>query len=185
MEVQPLPPSYAARLQTMPGFDATVVFTLKAELVKTAPSQAKGLPGAGIFGKAFGLGNPAVATELIHAPRSRPAMPPPCPLSCDLASHGFGDAPGWAHFDSSIKCRLGGGQDVNVRLHLPRGRVFCMRRPIPFHLTFSASAFALAAFMPFAPTPARLGRSQTKITLVRHAVCNVRWVLPCVLLCLD
>ena len=75
--------------------------------------------------------------------------------------------------------RIQGGQDILSQLYIPASRIFCIKEPIPFHLTFSASAFALAGLLPFLPTASILSpnKQHMKIELHRQSVVDVRWAL--------
>lgn len=54
-----------------------------------------------------------------------------------------------------------------------------MSERIPFHLTLTSSAYSLAAFMPYGPTPSLLSPSKqhTRIQLLRQSVVDVRCVV--------
>lgn len=125
--------------------------------------------------KALGLNN-SVQTPFLYEPRSRPAVPVPAPLSCFSNSHGFPDIPQWSRTEGKMLARMKNIQDVIAKLYLPRSRIFHMREPIPFHLTFSSSAISLAAFMPLGPAPAGVGQPTTNIRLIRRSNCDVRYV---------
>jgi hypothetical protein len=92
---------------------------------------------------------------------------------CFPKSHGFVETPEWEGYDSKIRASDMMAQDVHVRLFLPTSRIFSYTQPIPFHVAFTSSAYALAAFMPFAPAPG-YGRQVTRISVVRQSTCDVR-----------
>jgi len=75
-----------------------------------------------------------------------------------------------------MQSRQRGGQDIISKLFLPTSRIFCLNQPIPFHVTFTSSAFSLAAFMPYGPIESLLSptRQYTRIELLRQATCDVR-----------
>lgn len=54
-----------------------------------------------------------------------------------------------------------------------------MLEPIPFHVTLESSAYSLAAFMPYGPTPSLLSptKQHTRIQLLRQSVVDVRYAL--------
>ncbi len=66
--------------------------------------------------------------------------------------------------------------DQDAQLYVPASRVFSMTEPIPFHLTLTSSAYSLAAFMPYGPTPSLLSpnKQHTRIKLLRQSIVDVR-----------
>jgi hypothetical protein len=66
------------------------------------------------------------------------------------------------------------GPSVVAKLYLPRSKTFCLRQPIPFHLSFTSSALALAAFKPYGPITEVIGNPTTTVSVVRRASCDVR-----------
>ncbi|KAK0187805.1 hypothetical protein F5146DRAFT_1104673 [Armillaria mellea] len=124
----PLPPTYDVKLDGLPGFTAAIDYSVTATLMKP-----NGVPlvNATIFGKS--LGNIVLSTPFVYYPRTRPAIPPPAPLR--PAPNGFRYDPEWQIYESVIKAKNSGMQDIKTKLYVPASRIFCLRHPIPFNLT--------------------------------------------------
>ncbi|OBZ71501.1 hypothetical protein A0H81_08642 [Grifola frondosa] len=160
----PLPPTHEAHLSGVPGFKAAIDYSVSATVHK---SRATSL---------LRLGNSSVSTPFIYYPRSRPATPIPRPLSPIHGTSHFLATPDWKCYECRMKAQIMGGKDIKSSLYLPTSRVFCISQPIPFHITFSSSAFSLAAFMPYGPTASILAPNKqfTQIKLLRQSTVDVR-----------
>jgi hypothetical protein len=165
IHVQPLPPTYEVELPGVPGFHAEIAYAIEATLVKGKSNPIT---------KALGLGNPTVSTPFIYRCRTRPAAPLPAPLSCSPVTHGFRDDPRWTTTEAKITSRIDAGQDIAVKLHLPRLKIFSITELIPFHADFVGSAISLATFMSFGPMPAGFGSPMTTIRIIRRSNCDIR-----------
>ncbi|PBK75134.1 hypothetical protein ARMSODRAFT_951210 [Armillaria solidipes] len=161
----PLPPTYDVKLDGLPGFTAAIDYSVTATLMKpnTVP-----LVKTTIFG--ISLGNIVLSTPFIYYPRTRPAIPPPAPLR--PAQNGFRYDPEWQVYESIIKAKNPGMQDIKTKLYVPASRIFCLRHPIPFHLTLESSAQSLAAFLPYGP--GLTTRRATRVQLMRQVTVDVR-----------
>ncbi|KAJ7601205.1 hypothetical protein C8J56DRAFT_912438 [Mycena floridula] len=167
-----LPPTYEVKLDGLPGFNASIDYSVSAVINKpnSVPSLVP-LVKSSLFG--INIGNTTVTTPFVYYPRTRPAVPMPSPLR--RAHHGFhSDRTDWKVYESSIRCKAAGGQDIVTKLYIPASRIFCMSRPIPFHLTLQSSAHSLAVFLPYGPMANLLGKRPTRIQLMRQATVDVR-----------
>lgn len=146
----PLPPSFESNLPSLPGFHATISYSLSVVVNKTKSSL-------------FSLGNPTLSTPLIYLPRSRPPTSPP-PFHPATFTPRLDSRPDWQGFPTTIKVKrpFKGAppdlEDVESKLYLHTTRIFPIIQSIPFYLSFLSSSNALAAFMPFGPqTPGSAG----------------------------
>ncbi|TFK52174.1 hypothetical protein OE88DRAFT_1368232 [Heliocybe sulcata] len=169
----PLPPTYEVHLSGLPGFQATTDYSVSATVYRSGKSSLFGL-GNTAPSLPFGLGNTTVSTPFMYLPRTRPAVPLPSPPV--PTPQGFQATSEWKLFQGTMQSRQHGGQDITTKLFLPACRIFCINQPIPFHVTFTSSAFSLAAFMPYGPIVSLLSptRQHTRIELLRQAICDVR-----------
>lgn len=170
----PLPPTYAVKLSGIPGFNASIEYSVSATvnrpnsfppLVPRVRSSLLGSNGGSI----------TVSTPFVYHPRTRSAVPLPPGLT--PSRDGFQDSPDWRKEESVIRFKSYkgySGQDILVRFYIPSSRIFCMSQPIPFHLTFLSSAHSLAAFLPFSPTSRAFGKRSTRVQVMRQATVDVR-----------
>jgi len=165
-EEYPLPPTHESHLSGMPGFTATIGYMVSVTVVKDNKLSLLSRLGAS-----------TVSTPFIYYPRSRPAVPLPAMF---VMRHAPGsasplDVPDWECFTSVMAAKTYSGKDIISRLYVPASRVFCVTQPIPFQLTFSSSAFSLAAFMPLGPKASYLSdKRATRIQLIRQTTVDVR-----------
>ncbi|KAJ3553978.1 hypothetical protein NM688_g3342 [Phlebia brevispora] len=159
----PLPPTHEVHLTGMPGFRATVEYSVTATVHRGLVKKA----AATLMPKQ--QNNNAVSTNFIYYPRSRPAAPIPPPMVSSNKTPGVVESADWRCFEATIPARTPG-------LYIPASRVFCMSEPIPFHLTLTSTPYSLAAFMPYGPTPSLLSPSKqhTRIQLLRQSIVDVR-----------
>ncbi|KAF4617594.1 hypothetical protein D9613_005955 [Agrocybe pediades] len=162
----PLPPSFDVKLSGLPGFIATIDYTVTATVAKP-----NGVPMPKVKSKALGIhvGTSVVSTPFIYFPRSRPASPIPPPLVHSPA--GFGLTPEWKVFESVLPSKSPVRPDIKAKIYVPASRVFCISQSIPFHLTFESSAVSLAAFLPLSPTA---NTRSTLVQLMRQTTVDVR-----------
>ncbi|KAF7799712.1 hypothetical protein EIP86_010954 [Pleurotus ostreatoroseus] len=156
----PLPPTHEVHLSGLPGFRATVEYSVTAtvdrgSLVKKAAATL--MPKQN---------NNAVSTPFVYYPRTRPAAPLPPPMIASNKAPGVVESADWRCFEAAIPARASGVSDIISKLYIPASRVFCMSERIPFHLTLSSTAYSLAAFMPYGPTPSLLSPIDVRNTVV-------------------
>ncbi|KAF8967179.1 hypothetical protein BDZ97DRAFT_1656721 [Flammula alnicola] len=166
----PLPPTFDVKLSGLPGFIATIDYSVTAVIAKP-----NGVPIPKVKSKALGIhiGTSILSTPFVYFPRSRPAQPIPLPLQHD--STGFQDTPDWKMFDSTLRSKSKTRPDITAKLYLPTSRIFCMTMTIPFHLTLESSAVSLAAFLPLSPTANTIPtRRVTRVQLMRQTTVDVR-----------
>ena len=79
----------------------------------------------------------------------------------------------------SRRFQVGSQELTHGQLYLPASRVYCVTQSIPFHVTFSSSAFSLAAFLPYGPTATILAPNKvfTRIRVLRQSTVDVRYVI--------
>ncbi|ETW82344.1 hypothetical protein HETIRDRAFT_474957 [Heterobasidion irregulare TC 32-1] len=159
----PLPPTYEAHLSGLPGFQAHVDYSVTA-----IASKSKTV--------VLGLGATTVCTPFTYHPRFRPSTPLPPPMALTHRSPGLQETPQWRIHESKLVSRSQGAGDITCKLYLPKSSVFCLSEPIPFHLSFVASAMSLAALLPFVPSanPYASGRPSTRIQLLRQTSVDVK-----------
>jgi len=169
----PLPPSHSIKLKGLPGFYASIDYSVSA-IINKPHSVPNIVPLVKSKKLGINIGNTTVSTPFIYYPRTRPAVPLPSPLV--RAEGGFIERPEWKMYPSLLKANLkANAQDIHVKLYLPASRIFCASKAIPFHITFESSAYSLAAFLPFGPTTRTSGKLRaTRIQLMRQSTVDVR-----------
>ncbi|KAH0831996.1 hypothetical protein J3R83DRAFT_12899 [Lanmaoa asiatica] len=165
-----LPPSFEAHLSGLPGFRAHVSYSVSAIAVK--PNDVSNMVKSTFFRK----DDWTVSTSFLYLPRTRPSMPIPVPLVATALSSGFAETPQWKLFSSIATANRRGMQDLVAKLYIPTTRIFCIRQPIPFHLSFHSNPDSLLAFLPLAPVAGLIApkRQATRIQLMRQATVDVR-----------
>ncbi|KIJ17626.1 hypothetical protein PAXINDRAFT_167632 [Paxillus involutus ATCC 200175] len=165
----PLPPSFEAHLSGLPGFRANIDYSVTAVAIKP---NVQSLVKSTLFRK----DDWAVSTPIMYLPRTRPSVPIPAPLTANASCGGFVETPQWKMFSSTATTKQRGVRDLVAKLYLPATRIFCVRQPIPFYLSFHSNAASLAAFLPFAPVAGLLSpkRQLTRIQLMRQTTVDVR-----------
>ncbi|TFK40766.1 hypothetical protein BDQ12DRAFT_679993 [Crucibulum laeve] len=167
----PLPPTFFVKLSGLPGFTATIDYSVSATINR--PNSVPHLVPL-VKSKALGinLGATTVSTPFVYRSRTRPARP--VPPSLFPAEHGFHVTSEWRTYESVLTMKNGSGQDITTKLHIPASRIFCMSQPIPFHLTLMSSAMSLAAYLPFGPTANVMSsRKVTRIQLMRQSTIDL------------
>lgn len=115
-----------------------------------------------------------VSTPFMYHPRTRPSVPLPPALTW-TSSRGLSLTPDWRTFEVTSKTKKSRLQDVLVKLHIPKSRIFCFTQRIPFYLTIESSAVSLAAFLPFAPSSGTMNsRAPMKIEVLRQATVDIK-----------
>ncbi|KAI0770205.1 hypothetical protein C8Q74DRAFT_881395 [Fomes fomentarius] len=167
-DTYPLPPTHDVHLSGVPGFEATIDYSVSATATKTK-NKAPAL-------NLLRLGGGTVSTRFIYYPRSRPAVPLPPPMRQSFDTFKFIETPDWQCWESTMKARLPGGKDILCQLYLPASRVFNFTQAIPYHVIFSSSAFSLAAYLPYGPTATILAPNKhfTRIRVRRQSIVDVR-----------
>ncbi|KAH8085416.1 hypothetical protein BXZ70DRAFT_1002312 [Cristinia sonorae] len=164
-ESYPLPPTHEAQLKGVPGFRAIIDYSVTAHIQKTGQLMSR-VP--------LKNGN-TVSTPFIYYPRSRPAVPVPSPMLSQPLSPGFADSTEWKCFESVMSAKNRRNNDILAKLWIPASRVFHMREPIPFHLSFVSSAQSLTAFLPWAPSTSSISpKRPTRLQLLRQVSVDVR-----------
>ncbi|RPD62307.1 hypothetical protein L227DRAFT_544763 [Lentinus tigrinus ALCF2SS1-6] len=163
-ETYPLPPTHDVHLAGVPGFNANIEYTVSATAVRNKATTL------------LRLGGGIVSTPFLYYPRSRPAVPLPSPMRQSFDTFKFIETPEWRGWESTMKARISGAKDISCLLYLPASRVYCISQNIPFHVTFSSSAFSLAAFLPYGPTATILAPNKvfTRIRVLRQSTVDVR-----------
>lgn len=169
----PLPPSYSVKLKGLPGFTASIDYSVSALINRpqTVPSMVPLVKS-----KTLGIhiGTTVVSTPFLYHPRTRPPAPLPRPLT-GTAPHSFELSPEWKTFEVVSAARKSRLQDVVVKLHIPKSRIFSLTEKIPFAITMESSAVSLAAFLPFGP---RVGPANSNVAMVldvlRQSTVDVR-----------
>jgi hypothetical protein len=164
----PLPPTFNVKLSGLPGFTATIDYSVSAII-----SKQNGWPH--LNSKVLGLhtGSGTVSTPFIYYPRSRPSQGTPSPLLPSI--NGFEITPEWHVLKSNLLSKKSVRPDIVTKLYTPALGVFCITQPIPFYLTLESSAVSLAAFLPFSPTGRALGpRKSMRVQLMRQTTVDVK-----------
>lgn len=163
-DTYPLPPTHQVHLSGVPGFTANVDYIVKAYVLKGKATQ--------LLQQA--MKNNSVSTPFVYYPRSRPGVRLPQPLVPTNVAPGLIEHPNWQCFETVMPAKSGNVTDVLVKFYIPASRVFCMTEPIPFHLTFTSSAYTLAAFLPYAPSSNPTARRWTRVEMLRQSTVDVR-----------
>ncbi|KAJ7167778.1 hypothetical protein C8R46DRAFT_1350721 [Mycena filopes] len=162
-----LPPTYFVELPGMPGFSATVEYSISA-IVHKHPSILHPAP-------LLHHGNVTVSTPFIYRPRTRAVHPIPPPLK--YKDEAFIDDPDWQLHQSIIKARAGSSnflEDITTKFYLPGSGIFWGSGTVPFHLTLASDAATLAAFQNL-PTTGNAGNPPgTQVYLVRQSMVHIR-----------
>ncbi|KAJ6538545.1 hypothetical protein DFH09DRAFT_1177180 [Mycena vulgaris] len=169
----PFPPSHTIKLKGVPGFYATIDYSVSA-IINKPHSVPNIVPLVRSKKLGINIGNTTVSTPFVYYPRTRPAVPIPSPLL--RTPGGFIERPEWKVYRSVLKANAkGGAQDIHVKYYLPASRIFCASSSIPFHITFESTAYSLALFLPYGPTTGTTGKLRaTRIQLMRQSTVDVR-----------
>ncbi|KAI0077850.1 hypothetical protein K474DRAFT_1041851 [Panus rudis PR-1116 ss-1] len=164
-ETYPLPPSHEAHLSGVPGFRATIDYSVTAYVFRGRAAQLLPIKNSNV-----------VSTPFIYYPRSRPAVPLPSPMILTRSFPGVLEVSEWICFDGVMPARSRNVSDITAKLYIPSSRVYCISEPIPFHLSFTGSTQSLASFLPYAPStsPVSPGRKHTRIQVLRQSTVDVR-----------
>lgn len=164
----PLPPTFRVKLSGLPGFTASVKYSVSAiigkphrvPLVKSSVLTIPSRPHV-------------VTTPFIYYPRTRPAAP--IPASLFPACRGFLANEEWQLYESKIRARNPAVPDITSTLYIPATRIFCISQPIPFYLSLKSPALSLASFLLPTPTSSSLEAKQAmRIQLMRQSTVDVR-----------
>ncbi|KAJ7639086.1 hypothetical protein FB45DRAFT_1001079 [Roridomyces roridus] len=174
-QTYPLPPTHSVKLKGLPGFVASIDYSISA-IVNKPNSVPNIVPLVKSKKLGIHIGATTVSTPFIYYPRTRPAAPLPSPLI--RAQGGFAFAPGWKIRTSVIKALSKSNvQDITVRFYVPASTIFCSTQSIPFHITFESNAQTLVAFLPFGPTTTTKSSGRppvTRVQLMRQSTVDVR-----------
>ncbi|KAJ7241895.1 hypothetical protein B0H12DRAFT_1132916 [Mycena haematopus] len=169
----PLPPSHTIKLKGLPGFYATIDYSVSG-IINKPHSVPNIVPLVKSRKLGINIGSTILTTPFIYYPRTRPAAPIPVPLR--RFEGGFIESPEWKKYESVLNAHTKAGtQDINISFYLPVSRIFCASQAIPFHVTFESTAYSLAAFLPFGPTTGSSGKTRaTRVQLMRQSTVDVR-----------
>ncbi|KAJ7645204.1 hypothetical protein DFH06DRAFT_1051471 [Mycena polygramma] len=163
----PLPPSYSTKLEGLPGFCASINYSV-GTIVSKRHSIRKKL--------GINLGDTIVSTPFNYYPRTRPAVPLPSSLVPRTEGGKFREHPGWKLYHYTINANTEAGvRDVAVTFYLPAIPIFSTSLGIPFHITFESDKSSLVAFRPYAPQVDTAAISQgTRIQVMRQSTVDVK-----------
>jgi len=169
----PLPPSHSIKLKGLPGFHASIDYSVSA-IINKPHAVPNIVPLVKSKKLGINIGNTTVSTPFIYYPRTRPAVP--IPASLRRSDGGFIEQPEWRVYRSVLKANpKANTQDITVKWYLPASRIFCVSQVIPFHITFESTAYSLAAFLPYGPTTGNSGKLRaTRLQLMRQSTVDVR-----------
>ncbi|KAF9533091.1 hypothetical protein CPB83DRAFT_845820 [Crepidotus variabilis] len=174
----PLPPSFHVKLSGLPGFVATIDYSVSAIVVKpqTAPvGHVKIQAHFNTIG--INIGTTIVSTPFLYHPRSRSAVALPAPLQ--YVHKEFEPTSEWKTIESVMQSRSTSRPDIVTKLYIPSSRTYCISQQIPFHLTIqSKSSVSLAAFLPYSPTGNKSSKKITQIQLLRQTSVDVNSQRP-------
>ncbi|KAJ3573188.1 hypothetical protein NP233_g2601 [Leucocoprinus birnbaumii] len=173
-ETYPLPPTFEVKLKGIPGFKAQIEYSVSALINRpsTVPTMVPHVKS-----KALGLhvGTTIVNTPILYYPRSRPSFPIPRALAW-IPTQGFDLSDEWSTYETVAKAKQSRLQDVVVKFHVPKSRVFCFTEKIPFYLNIESSAVSLAAFLPYAPTTGSPSpKVAMKVEVLRQTAVDVKY----------
>ncbi|KAI0277146.1 hypothetical protein BGY98DRAFT_1090037 [Russula aff. rugulosa BPL654] len=135
-----LPPTFEAHLSGLPGFNANVDYTVTAII-----SKSKSL--------VLGIGVTTLSTPFTYYPRTAPARGIPPRLEPRTCSPGLHITSEWRVHESHITARLPGlSKSIVCKVYTPASHVLCMRRAIPYHVTFTGPPLALATLLTYMPS---------------------------------
>jgi hypothetical protein len=143
-----------------------------------------------------------VSTPFIYRPRARPARGIPPRLERANASPGLRMSPDWRVHENLIAARMQGSPRKDIvckvrcppplrdadcnsqqlippsKIYTPASHVLCIRRAIPYHVTFTGPAQALATLLTYLPS--RMGaapvRACSRIQVLRQTSVDARYV---------
>ena len=200
--LQPLPPTHDVHLSGVPGFNATIDYSVSASVTRSKTSSLLRLGGWSVT-HIFAC----VCVELtnrvqdcVYAVQLPPSISPRRTVACtdaailrDVQVHrdsgmamlGVVDEGATAggkghHVSGSCVCDVVTSRSSRMtlgQLYLPASRVFSITQPIPYHVMFGSSAFSLAAFLPYGPTATILAPNKyfTRIRVLRQSIVDVRY----------
>ncbi|KAF7768552.1 hypothetical protein Agabi119p4_7795 [Agaricus bisporus var. burnettii] len=163
----PLPPTYSVKLKGLPGFTASIEYSVAA-LVNRPSTVPSMVPLVKSKTLGIHIGTTVVTTPFLYHPSTRPSGPLP-PALVWSRLQGFGLTPEWRIFETISTAKKSHLQDVVIKLLIPKSRVFALKQIIPFYVTFESSDASLSAFLPFAPSNGSSSNKTTKIEIVRQA----------------
>ncbi|KAF9013303.1 hypothetical protein BDQ17DRAFT_1343160 [Cyathus striatus] len=154
----PLPPTFDVKLSGVPGFTATIDYSVTATINK--PNAVPALVPL-VKSKTLGIhiGSTVVSTPFVYRPRTQ----------------WIHATPEWREYESVIRMKGGKGQDIITKLYIPASRIFCFTQPIPFHFTVLSTATSLAAYLPYGPIPSMISSKKvTRLEMMRQSTVDVR-----------
>ncbi|TFK70947.1 hypothetical protein BDN72DRAFT_838326 [Pluteus cervinus] len=171
-----LPPTYDVKLSGLPGFTASIDYSVTATINTNSPVSSLVKSKAHIH-----IGETSVSTPFTYIPRNWPSVPLPAPIS--IGPSGFPEpGPEWSVWTSEViykdKRHQGGNltppPSLVTHFYLPASRTFYMKEPIPFFFKIESSAQVLAAYLPFAPSAVvATKQATTRVQLLRQSTIDV------------
>ncbi|KAI0077848.1 hypothetical protein K474DRAFT_1749404 [Panus rudis PR-1116 ss-1] len=131
-----LPPSFSAHVQGIPGYNLQISYYVTVLLTRTRDKSD------------WWRKDRRFRLPFRYQERTRPLLPGPFPLT-----HTKSPQAPKTLFRYSLLSRKRGQLSIKVQLFLPWSRVFCLKQPIPFTLTFVGDDEALEPFSAYHPTP--------------------------------
>jgi hypothetical protein len=200
--LQGLPPTYEAHLSGLPGFTANADYSVTAIASKTKSimlgigltcvppvlSPFSPIPRAEpqawtffyfLFGLPRARAHRTLTTPFIYYPRTAPARGIPPRLEPKATSPGLHITPEWRVHESPIAVRLPGlSKSIICKFYTPASHVVCMRRAIPYHITFTGPGLALTTLLTYMPsrTGAAAVRACSRIQLIRQTSVDAKCV---------
>ena len=120
-----------------------------------------------------------LTTPFIYYPRTAPARGIPPRLEPKASSPGLHITPEWRVHESPIAVRLPGlSKSIICKFYTPASHVVCMRRAIPYHITFTGPGLALTTLLTYMPsrTGAAAVRACSRIQLIRQTSVDAKCV---------
>ncbi|EIW59118.1 uncharacterized protein TRAVEDRAFT_122036 [Trametes versicolor FP-101664 SS1] len=130
----PLPPTYSARLDGIPGFRVTIAYVVAVNLTRMREAASLWR----------GVTNMRVPFRCIH--RTRPALQGPFPSLSQKTE----DKPRTL-FAFRLRPWRAGAPVIKVHVYLPASQVCSAQEPIPFHVSLLADELTLAPFAEYRP----------------------------------
>ncbi|KAF5360486.1 hypothetical protein D9756_005008 [Leucocoprinus leucothites] len=170
----PLPPTFEVKLKGIPGFTARIEYSVSA-LINRPSTVPPMVPRVKSKTLGIHIGTTIVNTPFLYYPRSRPSVPLPRTLNW-TPTQGFRLTDEWSTNEAISKTKQSHLQDVIIKLHVPKSKIFCFTQRIPFYLSIESSAVSLAAFLPYAPTTGtKNSKVAMKVEVLRQTTVDVKY----------
>ncbi|KAI0354875.1 hypothetical protein OH77DRAFT_1404433 [Trametes cingulata] len=130
----PLPPTYSARLDGIPGFRVDIAYVIAVNLTHQREAAT------------LWRGFTSMRVPFRYTFRTRPALAGPFPRAVQKTE----DSPRTV-FLSHIRPWRNGAPGIKVHVYLPASQVCSAQEPIPFHVSLLGDELALAPFADYRP----------------------------------